>query len=82
MLLIISNQPVKNKAQITKKKHVKIKMDDVELTRMLDRVAAHTDQECFSHDVGGGAELKTGMDGGLQGGWHFQAVVVTVRASG
>lgn len=28
------------------------------------------DQDWFSHDgAGGGADVKTGIDGGLQGGW-------------
>lgn len=48
-------------------------MDDVESTRMLDRVGAQRPGP-------GGADVKTGTDGGLQGGGHFQVVVV--RAGG
>lgn len=51
-------------------------MDDVESTRMLDRVGA-------SDGAGvGGAGVQTGTDGGLQGGGQFQVVVAVLAGGG
>lgn len=41
-------------------------MDDAELIGMLERV--------------GCVDVRTGIDGGQQGRWHFPGVMVTVRA--